>query len=135
MTRARTSAAVALALTASGCGFSRSVVNPHCRDLDTSWIIPGETARAEVVARLGMPPTAINGGGGVRKDTMRWVSLDGFTGRFEAGYIVTPTFEVSREHHRHDILVRFDDAGIVKLVSRTESVGGKNRIIEFREAP
>lgn len=123
------------ALLSGGCTFSRSVVNPHHRRHDTSWITPGKTTRQEVVARLGMPPSVLKGRGGVRHDSMRWVTGDEFTGTFEAGYFVTPTFEISRGHHQHDLLVKFDKDGIVELVSRTVSENGSNRIVEFREAP
>lgn len=123
------------ALFLTGCTFSRAVVNPHHATHDTSWIVPGVTTRADVVARFGMPPTVIKGRGGVKGDSMRWVTGDEFTGRFEAGYIVTPTFELSRENHRHDLLIKFDSRDVVSLVSRTETVDGRNRVIEFREAP
>lgn len=84
---------------------------------------------------LGMPPSVINGRGGVKPDSMRWVTSDTFTGTLEAGYIITPTFQMSREHHRHDLLIRFDEHGVVSHLSRTRSVNGENRVIEFREAP
>lgn len=135
MTRIPTFLAVAVFPVLCGCSFSRSVVNPHHRDLDTSWIVPGRTTRAEVIERLGMPPGVINGRGGIKGDSMRWVTRDAFAGRFEAGYIVTPTFEVSREHHQHDLLVKFAADGTVELVSRTESLDERNRVVEFREAP
>lgn len=127
--------AVLLLFPISGCSFSRSVVNPHHSRHDTSWIVPGKTTRAEVIDRLGMPPGGIAGRGGIKGDTLRWVTSDTFTGTLEAGRFVTPTFELSRERHRHDLLMEFDGAGIVRLVSRTETINGKNRIIEFREAP
>lgn len=127
--------ALALLVLACGCSFSRSVVNPHHARHDTSWIVPGKTTRAEVIERLGMPPSSVTGRGGVKNDAMRWVTRDAFTGTLEAGRIVTPTFELSREHHRHDLLIKFDAGGVVSLVSRTETADGKNRVIEFREAP
>lgn len=65
---------------------------------------------------------------------MRWLTRDALTGTFEAGYIVTPTFEISREHHQHDLLILFDEKDRVSLISRTESTGGENRVVEFREA-
>lgn len=48
-----------------GCVFSRTVVNGHVREIDTSWIRPGETTQAEVIARLGRPP-ALTGVKGLR---------------------------------------------------------------------
>ena len=58
-----------------GCSFSRTVVNGHVRELDTSWIEPGKTTRAEVIARFGRPPAMV-GATGVR------VGTDGALGAF-----------------------------------------------------
>lgn len=118
-----------------GCTFSRSVVNPHHRRHDTSWIVPGRTTREEVVKRFGLPPATIDGRGGVREGSIRYLTSDEFTGRLEVGYIVTPTFERSHVQHQYDLLIRFDSNGVVSLVSRTESVDGENRLLEYREAP
>lgn len=117
-----------------GCSFSRSVVNPHHDRLDTSWIIPGKTTKPEIIRRFGMPPGIINGRGGIKGDTMRWVTADSFTGTLEAGYFVTPTFEISREHSQHDLLVKFDADNVVTLVSHVRSCNGKTRVLDFREA-
>lgn len=133
MSRIPTAAAL-LSLALCGCTFSRSVVNPHHRRHDTSWIVPGKTTRAEVIEKFGLPPGDMQGRGGIKGDTMRWLTRDSLTGKLEAGHIVTPTFEISREHHRHDLLIAFDADGRVRLVSRTESVNGRKRILDFREA-
>ena len=61
----RVLAAVLTLLALSGCTFSRTVVNGYVRELDTSWIKPGETTRSEVIAHLGMPPAMV-GAKGVR---------------------------------------------------------------------
>lgn len=134
MTVAAKLVALFLLLSAAGCSFSRAIVNPHHARHDTSWIVIGKTTRADVVERLGMPPGEIGGRSGVKGDTMRWVTSDAFTCTLEAGWLVTPTFEVSRERHQHDLLVAFDSSGVVTLVSRSERVNGVNRVLEFREA-
>ena len=41
----------------TGCSFSRTVVNGHVREMDTSWIVPGVTTRDEIVNRIGRPPS------------------------------------------------------------------------------
>lgn len=117
----------------SGCTFSRAIVNAHVRDLDTTWIELGRTTRADVIARLGLPPVS-HDGGGIGKNSLRWVCGDTFTGTLEAGYIVTPTFEKGRAHWAHDLLILFDDADVVSLVSRTASGDGNEvRVLEWRE--
>lgn len=116
-----------------GCQFSRSQVNPHIRDIDTSWIIPGETTRRQVIDRIGIPPTA-HELGGVTADTFRWILHDRRTGTMEIGRFVTPTFEFSHAHSAEDILVKFDKNGKVSLLSRTVSDGGHTRIKEWKEA-
>jgi hypothetical protein len=116
-----------------GCHISRSQVNPHIRDIDTSWIRPGETTRRQVIDRIGLPPTAKDIGG-VTADSFRWSLHDRRTGTLEIGRIVTPTFELSHAHFAEDILVKFDKDGKVCLLSRTASDGKQTRIIEWKAA-
>ena len=115
-----------------GCKIARDQVNLHVREIDTSWIEPGITTRRQVIDRIGIPPTA-KGLGGVTADTFRWTLYDRYTGTLEAGYIVTPTFELSRAHFAEDILVKFDESGKVSLVSRTVSDGKDVRITQWKE--
>ena len=122
-----------LALLLGGCSFSREIVNPHVRDIRTDWIVPGTTTRAEVIARIGMPPTA-KGLGGVRPDSFRWTASDSATGTLEAGYVLTPTFQRKREHYVDDILIRFTPDDVVSLVSRTTVINGKRELVDYREA-
>lgn len=122
---------IATALT--GCSFSRSVVNGHVRDIDTSWIEPGRTTRDEIIRRIGASPS-MKEGGGITPNAFRWVMSDSFTGRLEVGYVVTPTFERGTMHFAEDILVLFDDAGVVTLLSRTRSKDGKDiELVEWKE--
>ena len=124
---------LALAMFGAGCTFDRTVVNRDVRDIDTSWIVPGVTTRGEIVAKLGLPPTVKDVGIGIAKNSMRWVSVDTFEKKFEAGYILTPTFSDSIGFYSHDLLITFDDAGTVTLVSRTKGDGEKVELIEWRE--
>lgn len=119
---------------ASGCRFSRAIINPQVRDLDTSWIQPGVTTRQQIVDRMGFPPT-VRELGGVKPDSFRWTMSDSFAGTLEAGYIVTPTFERGHEHFAEDILVVFDPQGVVKRISRTRSDGDLVEVLEWRERP
>jgi len=164
----RFSAAVLVLMLLTGCMFSRTVVNGHVRKMDTSWIEPGRTTRAEVIARLGMPPAMI-GAKGVRPGTgsamsmlvglsghgagmaavgmpaegeaagmpsraLRWFSSDSYVKMFEGGYIFYPTLSATRHRRGHDIYVLFDRNDIVRLVSRTETVDGEVKLLEWREA-
>lgn len=124
---------IALVVALSGCHFSREVVNAHVRDVDTAWIEPGKTTREDVVARIGLPPT-IKHMGGVKKDSFRWVMVDTNSRGCQVGYVLTPTFEKAIEHYAEDILVRFDEKGVVTLVSRTRSDGDTVKVVEYREA-
>jgi len=77
----RLSASVLALALLTGCTFSRSVVNGHVRRLDTSWIEPGKTTRADIIARLGRPPAMI-GSKGVRPGTATAMSMVvGLSGR------------------------------------------------------
>ena len=115
-----------------GCTFSRAVVNPHVRTIDTSWIVPGQTTRRDVIDRLGFPPH-VRELGGVKPRSFRWTTYDLSTQSLAVGYIVTPTFEKSRERFAHDILVCFDEQDVVTLLSRTAVVDGHLRLVEWKE--
>lgn len=108
----------ALVTLAAGCTFHRSVTNAYVKDLDTSWIRPGETTFEEIVRRLGLPPM-MQGVNGYTSDALHYVCVDSFEGKLEAGYIVTPTFSRAHECDGEDILITFDESGVVKLLSRT----------------
>ena len=124
----------ALLLALTGCRFGRVVVNEYVKDLDTTWIRPGVTTREEIKSRMGVCPSTKEGGG-ITQNSFRWVCNDSFTRTFEAGYFVTPTFERGDQHYAEDILILFDERGIVKLLSRTRSRDGVNvEIVEWKEA-
>ena len=124
--------ALVATLPLGGCTFSRAVVNPRVRDIDTSWIVPGTTTRRDVVDRIGYPPH-VRELGGVKPNSFRWTTYDLSTRTLAAGYIVTPTFEKGRECFAHDILICFDAHGVVTLLSRTAVVDGRLRIVDWKE--
>ena len=101
---------LAFAWTCAGCHFGRVVVNEHVRELDTKWILPGQTTRAEVVAN------------------------DTDERSFEGGYILTPTFSSDSVYYANDILVVTDDNGVVTLVSHVAHNGKGFRLVDWREA-
>ena len=158
-----------LLMAAVGCtSFSRTVVNAHVRDIDTSRIEPGKTTKDEIVSRIGRPPTVVglkepvetlDGSDGLSRyyagslttrpwgidardedvdgpemNAFRWCSVDFFSGRFEGGKWIVPTFGTGHVRRAHDILVLFDDRDVVTLVSRTEFADDKIRILEWRES-
>lgn len=130
--RGLVSLALAMQL-AAGCTFSREVINPHVKDIDTAWIKVGVTTRADVIRRIGMPPT-VKEMGGVRPNSFRWTTYDTQGGIFEAGYIFTPTFKREHEMFANDILIRFDDDGVVTFVSRTSATHDDGiKVLEWRE--
>lgn len=127
-------AVLLLAFLAGGCTFARVVTNGSVRDLRTDWIVPGRTTRAEVLARLG-PPAAVSDRGHTMTDRMcRYVRTDTRLAKLEAGFIVTPTFERTRTRLTEDILIEFDEKGIVTRISRVIDQGGHPRVIQYDEA-
>lgn len=152
--------ALGLAFLGVGCSFSRTVVNGHVRDMDTSWIEPGRTTKDEIAGRLGRPPSVLGVKDGISRyfgsclnvlpqgidvegedvdslemNAFRWSTLDSFSGMFEGGQWIIPTFSKGRSLRAHDILILFDDKNVVTLVSRTEIADGEVRILEWRELP
>lgn len=47
-----------LAAFVAGCTCSRVRINEGIEQLDSAWIIPGQTTFEEVITRLGLPPPA-----------------------------------------------------------------------------
>lgn len=121
----------------AGCTCSRIVVNPGAASADTAWIVPGRTTFAEVTERLGFPPpsgrvdaapTAISA------DALHWRTLDTRRFQLKFGYIVSPIFRWSRTVASEDLLIRFDAAGRVSLVSRVRQRGDAYKLLDFRRA-
>ena len=126
-----------LAAFVAGCTCSRVRINEGIEQLDSAWIIPGQTTFEEVITRLGLPPPA----GKVddvalylSDDLLHWVSTDTFTAKLELGYILTPLFERSRTVVAHDLMICFDDRRVVSRLSRTTRVGSTVHLLEYREA-
>ena len=130
-------ALAALTASVAGCTCSRIRINEGIEQLDSAWIIPGQTTFEEIIARLGLPPPA----GKVddvalylSDDLLHWVSTDTFTTKLELGYILTPLFERSRTVVAHDLMICFDDRRVVSRLSRTARDGQKVQVLEYREA-
>ena len=104
---------VLVAALCGGCTFSRVRTNPEVANLETAWIVPGTTTYREVVGRLGMPPPV------GQADS--------------APAFVSPIFRRSRTVAADDVLIRFDDAGVVRQVSRTRQRGEETEVLDFRE--
>ena len=71
---------------------------------------------------------------GPEMNAFRWCSVDFFSGRFEGGKWIVPTFGKGHVRRMHDILVLFDARDVVTLLSRTEYADDKIRILEWKEA-
>ena len=71
---------------------------------------------------------------GPEMNAFRWCSVDFFSGRFEGGKWIVPTFGKGSVRRAHDILILFNDKDVVILLSRTEYVDDKIRILEWKEA-
>ena len=120
-----------------GCSFSRVRTNPEVANLETAWIVPGVTTWREVVGRLGMPPpvgSADSAPAYVSDEMLHWVSTDSRIFELKIGYVVSPIFRRARTVAADDVLIRFDEAGRVRLVSRTRRRGGETTVLDFREA-
>ncbi len=131
--------AAVLALLAGcvGCTCSRVVTNPEVAGLSTAWVEPGRTTYAEVVRRLGMPPPVgqvDDVPAYVSAEMLHWRSLDTRVWELHFGYLVSPIFRRSRQVAADDVLIRFDAAGVVSLVSRVRRRGDGFEVVDFREA-
>lgn len=120
----------------TGCKVARIKANSAIAQLDTAWITPGRTTFREVVSRLGLPPPvgkADDVPAYISADSLHYIALDTRSYRLDLGYIVTPTFEYTRTRLSHDILIRFDDQGVVTHLSRVKDEGNGCELLEYRE--
>lgn len=122
---------------ASGCTVSRVCVNPGAAAADTAWIEPGRTTFAEVTARLGFPPPSGRVDAvpaAIAPDALHWRTFDTRLWELKIGYVVYPIFRRSRTVTSEDLLIRFDKAGRVALVSRVRQRGDAFEVLDFRRA-
>lgn len=118
-----------------GCFIARDVVNPQIRNLDTDWITPGITTKAEIVSELGLPTLDPITNSSITDDTFHWKSSDTFTMSLDIGWIFTPTFQISKTRKSEDILIRFDENDTVEFISRTSANHHKNELIQWKGNP
>lgn len=86
----------------------------------------------------GLPAIGMSADGesdGAAANSFRWYCGDSDEKMFEGGWIVYPTFSKRMQQRGHDIFILFDEAGVVKLLSRTEIRKGRVRILEWKELP
>ncbi len=132
----RTLASLLFLLACTGCTISRIQTNRTLEQLDTAWIVPGQTTAEEVIARLGFPPPvgrADDAPAYLSSESLHWLSTDTRLYRLSLGYIFTPIFEWSQTIARHDILIRFDEDDRVVQISRIQRSGDEINVLEFRE--
>lgn len=120
---------LAAALALGGCSFSRTVINRNVQWTDTSWIVPGKTTRAEVIERIGYPEMVPEAGiNGIADTHFRYSCKDMYERAF-LGKVVSRT----QGGYSYDVLIVFDEQGVVNLISRSTKEAGKVRVIEHRE--
>jgi len=131
--------AILLTAILSGCTFSRVVVNGYVRDLATAWIEPGKTTKAEIVARLGIPPSLV-GAKGVRPGSNEVMGM--LLGRGDAGG--APAVGTEAEGHfranasrtfrwyASDTAVRMFEGGWIVYPTFSDSVSRRSHDIFIR---
>lgn len=92
----------------------------------------GQVGGGGGLAAVGM--NAEGEGDGGSSNALRWYASDSYSKMFEGGYVIYPTFSATRHHRGHDIFILFDERGMVRLLSRTEAVDGRVRILDWKEA-
>ena len=113
--RARTAAAIlGLAMVASGCTFSRAVINAKTRDLDLSFIELGKTDWQEVLERLGPPDVPIRN---IR--TFMYTSAVRRETAFDLGYFLIAPFSWQDTQAVEETLIEIDEFGRVEHVVRS----------------
>lgn len=106
--------AIALSFSASGCFFSRTVINDGARNLDTSFIEVGKTHFREVLRKLGAPDIPI-------KDTrsFKYSATDVRTTGFIARYFLWLPFGWEESVEVDELLIECDLNGRVTYVTRS----------------
>jgi hypothetical protein len=108
------------ALLSAGCTFHTTVWNPQNRDLDLSWIEVGKTSWMDVLHRFGPPMSATNTQElfrpEINQNSLRYSVWVDKNAELSLRYFVGLPFEWGDARSVQDILIEFDDAGLVKEV-------------------
>ena len=114
---------VCLLMLGQGCLFNRTVVNAQVRDLDTSFIRPGQTKAQEIITRLGPPPPLPELTDDTKlytDDFLRYTCYETRRTAFIIGYVVIFPFWWSDTQAIDETLITFDDKGVVREVIKTQ---------------
>ena len=109
-----TTAGFLLAMVATGCHFSRTVINANARDLDLSFIEIGKTHWQEVLNHLGPPDVPIED-----LRTFKYTSLERRQTEFHLGYFLYLPFSWHDGQAVEETLIELDEHGRVEHVVRS----------------
>jgi len=107
-----------------GCVFNRTVANEQVRNLDTSFIRPGQTTAIEVLNRLGPPPPLPDIIDQQNKyftdDFVRYACHETRRTEFRLTQILFLPFLWSDTQAIYETMITFDNKGVVKEVIKTQ---------------
>ena len=110
------------ALLNAGCTFHTTVWNPQNRELDLSWIEVGQTSWMDVLKRFGPPMSATNTQElfrpEINQNSLRYSVWVDKNAELSLRYFLGLPFEWGDARAVSDILIEFDDEGLVKEVWR-----------------
>ena len=117
----------AAALAAGGCTFQRTVVNPYFRDLDPTWIVPGETTWEDILDRWGPPTPPTDQALTSALPTLRYFRYP-VTASTQFAFMLPPSYLIlpwvwRDEQRTRDLFIEFDEEGrAADVYVRTEDV-------------
>ena len=109
-------------LLAQGCAFNRTVVNGHVRNMDTTFIQPGQTTGWQVIDRLGPPPPKPENYNEklYSQNFIRYTCYETRTVGFTIVYVVYLPWWWMDTQAVDETFISLDDNGVVKDVIKTK---------------
>jgi len=115
-------AVLILVASLSACAFDRTQVNEQYLGMDTSSIEVGKTTWREVIRELGPPSPTVSTENPLEYVSLRhlkYSSTDRRSTSFLFGYLLIMNFDWSDQQPVEELIVEFDDNGVVSGVWRT----------------
>lgn len=109
-------------LSLSACTFSKIQVNKSLKDMDVSSIEVGETTWREVLRTLGPPAPTGDQENPLKNASARHLKYVFFESKYTAflfGYIAILRFDWTDDQSVRELLVEFDEDGVVSGIFRT----------------
>lgn len=121
-----------------GCSAGRITANRHVRDMDFTWVKPGQTTRDQIIDKMGLPPpfgsenlTEL----AYTSNALHYLAFDVHERAISLDYYFAVNFDWGWEDATDDIYIWLDDKDIVQRISHVQRRDDKVKLMLFKETP